>query len=119
MTTQNVQITQYGLSKKAGGWDGAGDSGTDNWLGNHGNRLNGCSCALSPEFAHAIGAVNGDLLLIEFSTGLKLVKAFDDLTTPGLTNFRLDVFNPYHFDNVQDAAGQFATVTLYPRARQI
>lgn len=113
-----IEITQYGLSVAAGGWDGKGDSNTDKRLGNHNNRLNGCSCALSPEYAASLGAEHGDLLLIEFANGLRLVKSYDDSTARGLTNFRVDIFNAIEFDKVQDAAGMFAkSVTLFRQSR--
>lgn len=115
--SNKIQITQYGLSEAAGGWDGKGDSDTDKRLGNHNNRLNGCSCALSPEYAKSIDAEHGDLFLIEWDNGLKMVKSYDDSTAPGLTNFRLDVFNALVRDTVQDTAGMFATVTIFRQSR--
>lgn len=110
-----IKITQYGLSVKAGGWDGVGDSGTDKWLGNHNNILDLCSCALSPEARMLFSAVAGDLFLVEFDNGLKLVKQFDDSTAANLGEPRLDVFNPYKEDQVQVHAGDFATVSLFKR----
>jgi len=42
-----MKTTRYGLSPRAGGWDVPGDSGTDNWMGCFGNKLNTSSCALT------------------------------------------------------------------------
>ncbi len=112
---KRIKITQYGLSIKAGGWDGKGDSGTDKWLGNHNNRLDACSCALSPEAKTLFGAVVGDLFLIEWSNGLKLVRQFDDSTAANLGEPRLDLFFPYHMNEAVRQAGDFANVTLFKR----
>jgi len=109
-----IKITQYGLSVAAGGWDGKGDSGTDAWLGNHNNRLDYCSCALSSEAKALFGAVVGDLFVARFDNGFVLAKQFDD-STAELGEPRLDVFNPYKRDADQDEAGQFALVTIFKR----
>jgi len=111
---ERIKITQYGLSVSAGGWDGVGDSGTDAWLGNHNNKLDRCSCALSSEAKVLLGAVVGDLFLVEFANGFQLVKQYDD-STAELGEPRLDVFNPYAEDQEQVAAGDYAMVTIFKR----
>lgn len=114
MNSHRIKITQYGLSVAAGGWDGKGDSGTDKWLGNHNNKLDYCSCALSPEAKVLLGAAVGDLILVEFMSGLCLVKQYDD-STAELGDPRVDIFNPFVEDQEQVADGDFAMVTLFKR----
>lgn len=115
MNSQRIKITQYGLSVAAGGWDGKGDSGTDAWLGNHSNRLDYCSCALTSKAKELFGAVVGDLFLVQFANGYWLVKQYDDSTSAELGEPRLDVFNPFKWNSEQEAAGDYAMVTLIKR----
>lgn len=99
-----VQVTQFGLGLKAGGWDGASDSGTDAWLGNRNNTLNMSSCALSKPAEEALGQLNGsplkggELLRIYFDVKHIYYRTFDDRTDQTLPNARVDFFFPYAFD---------------------
>ena len=101
-----MKTTQYGLSKRAGGWDPDGDSGTDRWEGHHGTTLNISSCALtkSAEAQLAMskggGAIElppGTLLKITYPDArLVLFRTFDDRAPED--DPRLDIFNPLAFD---------------------
>lgn len=104
------RVTQYGLSKKAGGWDGVGDSGTDEWLGNHGNTLfDGFSCALTQAAQDALGIAckPGVLILIEFDDGTTQVRRFDDRAPE--SDSRLDMFNAYR---IRPQGSDFANLSL-------
>jgi hypothetical protein len=50
------KTTRYGLSPRAAGWDIPGDSGTDDWQGCFGNKLNTSSCALTVSMEAALAA---------------------------------------------------------------
>lgn len=107
------KVTQYGLSATAGGWDPDGDSGTDKWQGSHGNVLNFNSCALTVSAENALAATlpYGHPFLASRDSGrlmpgtplrvtmgaLVFIKNFDDRAPE--SDPRLDVFNPYAFDN--------------------
>lgn len=122
MPVFNVKITQYGLSLKAGGWDGVGDGGTDAWQGNHGNALNFSSCALTLSAENALAdtlpygspflasreskrLMPGTPLQVQFAGGLVFIRNFDDRAPEA--DPRLDVFNPWAFDPTltEDFAG--------------
>jgi hypothetical protein len=106
-----TKITQYGLSLKALGWDGVGDSGTDNFEGDHGNVIqNGISCALTASAAALLGAKHGDYLQILFANGFAYIRRYDD-TAPE-DDPRLDMFNAYAWDKQMDGEGQFADVRV-------
>lgn len=51
-----MKTTRYGLSPRVNGWDQPGDSGTDNWMGCFGNKLNTSSCALTNSGEAALAA---------------------------------------------------------------
>jgi len=51
-----MKTTRYGLSPRVNGWDKPGDSGTDNWMGCFGNKLNTSSCALTNSAEAGIAA---------------------------------------------------------------
>lgn len=95
---EGVEVTQFGLSIAAGGWDGKGDSGTDAWLGDRNNILNSSSCALSPVAEKGLGVKGGEILKIYFDEKHIYFRTFDDRTSPDLTNARVDFFFPYAFD---------------------
>lgn len=108
MSVLRVKITQYGLSKKAHGWDGVGDSGTDAWLGNHGNKLiDGFSCALTERAQELLGCVAGALILITFDDGTTQVRRFDDRAPEA--DARLDMFNAYR---MRPQGSDYAEVSL-------
>lgn len=108
-----MQVTQYGLSRRVGGWDGVGDSGTDNWLGCANNILNTSSCALSKPAEQGLSAKPGDLLKIVFDAHHVYYRRFDDRTSqdPGvIPNARCDFFFPWTFD--KSIPGADAEVTV-------
>ena len=89
-----LKITQYGISIQAGGWDGKGDSGTDQWLGNEGNTLvDGVSCALTQSAQKELCAKFGDTLLITYDDGSTEQRIVADRAPED--DGRLDRFNAY------------------------
>ena len=104
-----ITITQYGLSKKAGGWDPDGDSSTDRFEGDRGNVIqNSISCALTASAVTLLGAKHGDYLQIVFPNGFTYIRRYDD-TAPE-SNPRLDLFNAWAFD--KQVPGDFADVRV-------
>lgn len=110
-----MKTTRYGLSPRAGGWDIPGDSGTDNWIGCFGNKLNTASCALTVSAESALSATlpEGDSRLGDGSGKLKphtllkvtflapmdkmvIYRTFDDRAPE--SDDRLDNFLPIHDD---------------------
>jgi hypothetical protein len=106
----NAQVTQYGLGTAAGGWDGASDSFSDQWIGDRNNTLNMSSCALSPLAEKQLGVKGGELLKIYFDAKHIYYRTFDDRTSQDITNARVDFFFPYAFDKTVPSFP--ATVTL-------
>ena len=107
-----MEITQYGLSDKAGGWDGVGDSGTDKFEGNENNLIvNGVSCALSPLARTALGAKDGQTVKVTFPNEVVYHRQVAD-STDNLPNQRVDFFNAYAFDKQMDKFGEEADVVL-------
>jgi hypothetical protein len=106
-TPIKIKTTQYGLSARAGGWDPDGDSGTDNWKGNHGNTLNICSCALTVSAEEQLALSRGGgarqlppgaLLKITWpDSRLVLYRTFDDRAPEA--DPRIDLFMPWAFDH--------------------
>lgn len=113
-----LKTTQYGLSTRLGGWDRDGDSGTDNWMGCFGNKLNLSSCALTESAERTIAeALPPDhparvtnamgkatlrphtLLKVTWAVDQRLVlyRTFDDRAPEN--DPRLDIFNPWAFNN--------------------
>lgn len=111
-----IKITEYGLSKKAGGWDGIGDSGTDAWLGNHSNLLNTSSCALTRSAQDLLHAMPGDLLKVKFNERYVYYVTFDDRAPED--DPRVDMYFPFvrpvEFNHLSD----FADVTIFQKAIQ-
>lgn len=104
-----VKITQYGLSVKAGGWDGVGDSGTDAFEGNENNTIvDGESCALTVSAQHGLGCKFGDKLLITYDDGSTETRTVADRAPE--SDPRLDRFNAYTEDPNQPS--DFAEVTI-------
>ena len=102
-------ITQYGKSKKAGGWDPYGDSFTDKFIGNHDNTLiNGISCAVTTATKESLNLENGDWLKITFTNGHYYLRRVDDIAPE--SNARVDFFNYYAFDEQMNSFGDTATV---------
>lgn len=102
-----MKTTQYGLSKRAGGWDSDGDSGTDAWEGNYGNMLNLSSCALTASAEAQLATAwfgegttrltPGMLLKITYPNAkIVLYRTFNDRAPE--SDARLDIFNPWAFD---------------------
>lgn len=87
-----VKITQYGLSKHAGGWDPYGDSGTDKYIGSRNNKLvDGVSCALTESAEEGLGCKFGDTLLVTFDDGSTQARVVADRAPE--EDARLDMFN--------------------------
>lgn len=103
-----IKITQYGLSRSAGGWDPDGDSETDQWLGNMGNILNTSSCAITDSAMKDLGAKHGDLLQIVFDTKHVYYRRIDDRAPEA--DARVDMFFPFAFD--KSIPADYADVTL-------
>ena len=96
----NKKITQYGLSKRAGGWDPDGDSGTDNWQGDAGNTLNFSSCALTQAARTALAILPKEIVLVKITTSdprVVLYRTTDDCAPEA--EERLDLFMPWAFDS--------------------
>lgn len=112
-----MKTTRYGLSPRCGGWDIPGDSGTDNWMGCFGNKLNTSSCALTVSAEAAIAAqlpstdsrldrdANGQklkphtLLKVTFlapADKMVIYRTFDDRAPE--SDERLDIFLPFKDD---------------------
>lgn len=131
ITSVQMKTTRYGLSQAAGGWDGIGDSGTDSWLGNHGNALNTASCALTVSAEAAIAETlsladyrrlldgNGQVIpgRLKAGTILKIVwpgthlvafKTFDDRAPEN--DERLDIFLPWKDDSSIPDRGQVSVI---------
>lgn len=101
-------VTRYGLSPKVGGWDHDGDSQTDQFIGNHDNKLvDGLSCALTVKLADLLAeplktswqGILGRKIGILWEDGTTEVRRYDD-TAPGLaggdvSDFLLDRFCAY------------------------
>lgn len=112
-----LRLTQYGLSAKAvptPGWDNPGDSGTDKRIGNEDNYLHNQACALSPDTFGLLDVKDGAVLRIKFDNGYLLFKEVLDTTDLSLHG-RVDIFNPLVRDKQQDAAGDYAEVTVIYR----
>lgn len=120
-----ARTTRYGLSPRASGWDYPGDSGTDNWMGCFGNKLNTSSCALTTsleaELAQSLPSLPGlpDRRLLRDGNGQVIpgrIKPFTLLRVAFLAPFdkmvfyrefadrapesdpRLDIFLPFKDD---------------------
>jgi hypothetical protein len=91
-----LQVTRYGLSKKAGGWDPYGDSETDKGLGSKGNILSYFACAITDSARMALGANFDDYLVIVFPDGRQQIRRIED-RAPEL-NGRVDLFYPWADD---------------------
>ncbi len=107
------QITQYGLSKKAGGWDDPGDSETDQRLGGWGNLLMEGNCALTKSVINTLGIMRGEFVRIEYPDGYSFTAQFADIAPE--SDDRCDIFHPFAFSKEQDARGDFADVTISGR----
>ncbi len=59
-----IYITHYGPSPRVGGWDHPGDSQTDAGQGNHNNKLNSLSLAISGDIVASAGLKPGDQVYI-------------------------------------------------------
>ena len=111
----NVEITQYGPSEKVGGWDGKGDSGTDDGLGCYNNKLeDGISCALSKPAEEALRVKPGVWLDILLSNDVTIERRFDDRTDQNLPNARVDLYNFKGFDNTIPNQGMVIAIKAKP-----
>jgi hypothetical protein len=106
-----IKITQYGLSKKAGGWDPDGDDDTDRWVGDDGP-ISYLSCALTLGAQSIIGLPPGKSdrarLKIVFPDGTTIFRFWSDRAPEA--DPRLDLFMPYFFDRTIPA--DFAEVSI-------
>jgi hypothetical protein len=105
-----MRITQYGLSRRAGGWDPDGDASTDHGFGDHGNLLvDGQSCALTRLAAETLALSHGQWIQIVWDNGYSEKRSYDD-TAPE-ADARVDLFNRNAFNNA--IRGDFATVAQF------
>lgn len=111
----SVEVTQYGKSEQAGGWDGKGDSGTDAGLGCHNNKLEDkISCALSKPAEEQLRVRPGVWFEILLSNGVTLTRRFDDRTDQSLPNARVDLYNEWEFDNTIPDQGMVIAIKALP-----
>lgn len=104
-------ITRYGLSKKVGGWDTYGDSGTDDWIGDHNNHLTTASCALNALAMELFGCKSGDILRIVIDLQREQFRRVDD-TAPEIDKPRVDLFYPWCDD---PTLPDTALISVYPQ----
>lgn len=110
-----IQVTQYGPSKKIGGWDNYSDSGTDAGLGCHNNKLeDGISCALSKPAEEQLRVKPGVWLDILLSNDKVIQRRFDDRTDPSLPNARVDLYQKLAFDNTIPEQGMVIAIKALP-----
>ena len=108
-----VMVTQYGLSKKAGGWDAPDQeagSQTDQRIGNHDNPLiENLSCAVTDSVKKTLGLKPGDKIKLVWPNGQGLIVQYDD-RAPEIDD-RIDLWKPKSFDKTINAWGDFAEAT--------
>lgn len=106
-----VEITAYGKSIEAGGWDGKGDSGTDAGLGCINNQLvDGVSCALSKPAEEQLLVKPGVWLDILLANGITIQRRFDDRTDQNLSNARIDLYEEWKFDPTIPGSGMIIAI---------
>ena len=104
-----VYITHYGPGKKVGGWDKNSDSNTDAGKGNHNNKLNHDSLAISDDIAKKAGIKPGDPVYVN---GQYLGNYDDRAPEHG----RIDIYDPLNSVKEQFWGGMLwgATVSNHP-----
>lgn len=95
MKLTGIPITQYGKSKKVGGWDPQGDDETDKGFGAWGNLLTLQGCALSDKAVAALGIKRLGWLTITFPNGTALCRQYQDRAPED--DIRVDVYEPWGF----------------------
>lgn len=90
-----MELTQYGKSVKAGGWDPDGDSYTDRGEGDWGLLLTLQACALTDSAAKALGVKPKDWVTITFEDGTKMDRQYLDRAPED--NERCDCYQPWDF----------------------
>lgn len=112
-----AEITQYGRSVKAGGWDIDGDDDTDKFEGNIGTIYSGVDCAVTDSMRAALGGpADGKWLRIIFhdknKNAVEYRRRIGDRAPE--SDKRVDFFNYWAFDHQQDGLGDYALVELIP-----
>ena len=90
-----MQLTSYGKSISAGGWDPYGDPETDAGNGDWGLKLTPNACALTDSAALALNAHPGDWVKINLGEGVSMSRQYLDRAPE--ENMRCDCYEPNEF----------------------
>lgn len=124
MSPLDCELTRYGKSLEAGGWDDYQDGGTDAGMGCRSSILpdgtiinpliDGVTCALSKPAEEALGCEVGSWLDILLPDGRIVQRQFNDRTSPDLTNARVDFYCEWKDDPTIPETGKVIAIRANP-----